>query len=82
MRELLVSHLGALLLDTPGIRSVGMWEIDEGLADAFADVEELASNAASAIAPMAASPVARSRRRSPKEPCRGLAPREPAEARP
>ena len=44
MRELLLMPGGALLIDNPGIRSVGMWEIEEGLADAFADVEEFASN--------------------------------------
>ena len=30
------------MLDSPGMRSVGMWDIDEGLADAFSDVAELA----------------------------------------
>jgi ribosome biogenesis GTPase len=34
---------GALLIDSPGMRSVGMWEIDDGLAEAFADIEEFAS---------------------------------------
>ena len=43
-RELVTTPSGAVLLDSPGMRSVGMWEIDEGLADAFADVEELAQN--------------------------------------
>jgi ribosome biogenesis GTPase len=44
MRELVPTPSGTLLLDSPGMRSVGMWEIDEGLADAFADVEALAQN--------------------------------------
>jgi len=43
MRELMVMPSGALLIDNPGIRSVGMWDIDEGLADAFADVEAFSS---------------------------------------
>ena len=43
MRELVVTPSGALLIDSPGMRSVGMWEIEEGLADAFADVEAFAS---------------------------------------
>ena len=43
MRELVVTPSGALLIDSPGMRSVGMWDIDEGLAEAFADVEEFAS---------------------------------------
>jgi ribosome biogenesis GTPase len=34
---------GALLIDSPGMRSVGMWEVEEGLADAFADIEEIAA---------------------------------------
>lgn len=43
MRELVVTPSGALLLDSPGMRSVGMWEAEEGLAEAFADVEAFAS---------------------------------------
>ena len=31
------------MLDSPGMRSVGMWEIEEGMADAFSDVEAFAS---------------------------------------
>jgi ribosome biogenesis GTPase len=44
MRELVTTPSGTVLLDSPGMRSVGMWEIDEGLADAFADVAALAAN--------------------------------------
>ncbi len=43
MRELIVTPSGALLIDSPGMRSVGMWEIEEGLDDAFADVEKFAA---------------------------------------
>jgi ribosome biogenesis GTPase len=43
VRELLVTEAGALLIDSPGMRSVGMWDAGEGLADAFADVEALAA---------------------------------------
>ena len=43
MRELLVMPSGALLIDSPGMRSVGMWEVEEGLADVFADIEEFAA---------------------------------------
>jgi ribosome biogenesis GTPase len=43
MRELLVMPSGALLIDSPGMRSVGMWEVEEGLTDAFADIEEFAA---------------------------------------
>jgi ribosome biogenesis GTPase len=43
MRELVVTPSGALLLDSPGMRSVGMWEAEDGLAETFADVEAFAS---------------------------------------
>jgi ribosome biogenesis GTPase len=43
-RELLLMPSGSLLIDSPGMRSVGMWEIEEGLADAFADVEAFAAD--------------------------------------
>ena len=42
-RELLVMPSGVLLIDSPGMRSVGMWEVEEGLADAFSDIEEFAA---------------------------------------
>jgi ribosome biogenesis GTPase / thiamine phosphate phosphatase len=42
-RELLLTPSGALVIDTPGMRSVGMWDADEGIEAAFADVETLAS---------------------------------------
>ena len=32
---------GALLIDTPGLRGVGLWITEDGLDKAFADVEEL-----------------------------------------
>ncbi len=32
---------GGVLIDTPGLRSVGLWRSDEGLALAFSDVEAL-----------------------------------------
>jgi ribosome biogenesis GTPase len=41
-RELVAMPGGAVLLDTPGMRSVGMWEVDAGLAEAFADISALA----------------------------------------
>lgn len=33
---------GALLLDTPGVRELRVWELDEGLHRAFEDIDELA----------------------------------------
>jgi ribosome biogenesis GTPase len=34
---------GALLLDTPGMRELGLWSSGEGLSEAFADVGQLAA---------------------------------------
>ncbi len=42
-RELFVLPGGGVLIDTPGLRSIGMWQSDDGIALAFADVESLAS---------------------------------------
>jgi len=44
MRELLATPSGALLIDSPGMRSVGMWEADEGIESAFSDVDALAAD--------------------------------------
>lgn len=40
-RELVVAPSGGCLIDTPGLRGVGLSDSGEGLAAAFADVEEL-----------------------------------------
>ncbi len=42
-RELVRLDNGALMIDTPGLRTVGLWDAEEALSDAFSDVEELAS---------------------------------------
>jgi ribosome biogenesis GTPase / thiamine phosphate phosphatase len=42
-RELIVLPSGGLLIDTPGMRELQLWEAGEGLTDSFADIEELAS---------------------------------------
>jgi ribosome biogenesis GTPase len=41
-RELFVLPSGALLIDTPGLRAVGVWDDGKALGDTFADVERLA----------------------------------------
>ena len=41
-RELFRLPGGALLVDTPGLREVQLWDADEGLEQAFADVDEVA----------------------------------------
>jgi ribosome biogenesis GTPase len=40
-RELVLLPSGALILDTPGMRELGLWDADAGVAAAFADVESL-----------------------------------------
>ena len=35
---------GALLVDTPGLREIQLWSADEGIHEAFADVDELAAD--------------------------------------
>jgi ribosome biogenesis GTPase len=41
-RELLVLPGGGMIIDTPGLRSIGVYDADEGLAQVFADIEDLA----------------------------------------
>lgn len=42
-RELVLLPSGAILVDTPGLRSVGLWDADQGFEEAFADIEALAT---------------------------------------
>jgi len=42
-RELVLLPSGALILDTPGMRELGLWEADSGVSTAFADIETLAA---------------------------------------
>lgn len=39
-RQLFRLENGAMVIDTPGMRVLGMWDISGGLGEAFADVEE------------------------------------------
>ncbi len=41
-RELISLPGGGLIIDTPGLRAVGMWDSSDGLMQAFADIAELA----------------------------------------
>ncbi|MFJ8673664.1 ribosome small subunit-dependent GTPase A [Streptomyces sp. NPDC093589] len=41
-RDLLVLPSGGVLIDTPGLRGVGMWDAQAGLSRTFSDVEGLA----------------------------------------
>ena len=38
-RQLIRLQSGVLIIDTPGMRELGMWDVSEGLSDAFSDVE-------------------------------------------
>ena len=41
-RHLLVLPEGGVLIDTPGLRALDVWDVTEGVASAFADIDELA----------------------------------------
>ncbi|MGK7868861.1 ribosome small subunit-dependent GTPase A [Falsiroseomonas sp. E2-1-a20] len=43
-RQLVLLPGGGLILDTPGIREVGLIDADEGLSTVFGDIEDLAQN--------------------------------------
>ncbi|HWT74493.1 MAG TPA: ribosome small subunit-dependent GTPase A [Mobilitalea sp.] len=40
-RQLILLKNQVMIIDTPGMRELGMWDIEEGLGEAFSDVEEL-----------------------------------------
>ena len=39
-RQLILLPNGAMIIDTPGMRELGMWDVTDGLGEAFADVEQ------------------------------------------
>lgn len=39
-RQLLMLKSGAMVIDTPGMREIGMWDASDGLEQSFADVEQ------------------------------------------
>ena len=41
-RELFLLKQGGMVIDTPGMRELGLWDIDEGLDKSFSDIETLA----------------------------------------
>jgi ribosome biogenesis GTPase len=43
-RQLLMLSNGAIVIDTPGMRELGMWEVSEGLGEVFADIEKYIGN--------------------------------------
>ena len=40
-RQLITLNSGVMIIDTPGMRQLGMWDVSEGLGETFADVEAL-----------------------------------------
>lgn len=38
-RQLIMLSSGVMIIDTPGMRELGMWDVDAGLGEAFGDVE-------------------------------------------
>jgi ribosome biogenesis GTPase len=40
-RQLIRLNNGVMIIDTPGMRELGMWDIKEGLGETFSDIEEL-----------------------------------------
>jgi ribosome biogenesis GTPase len=39
-RQLVMLKSGVMIIDTPGMRELGMWDVSDGLGGAFADVEQ------------------------------------------
>jgi len=39
-RQLIMLRDGVMIIDTPGMRELGMWDVSEGLGEAFGDVEQ------------------------------------------
>lgn len=42
-RQLVLLEKGGILIDTPGMREVGLWQTEEGLSETFDDIVEIAS---------------------------------------
>lgn len=42
-RELFLLAQGGMVIDTPGMRELGLWDADEGLEQSFADIEALSA---------------------------------------
>lgn len=42
-RELVFLPNGSIVVDTPGMRELGLWQSSEGMSEVFSDIEELAS---------------------------------------
>src|SRR5262249_2741993 len=56
LRTLILLPTGALVIDTPGLRELQIWESDEGLARAFDEIETLAAECAFSVCSHATEP--------------------------
>lgn len=43
-RELILMPNGAMILDTPGMREIQLWDVEEGIETTFEDIEEIAAD--------------------------------------
>lgn len=43
-RELFILPSGAMMIDTPGMREIQLWNAEEGLVDTFLEIEEIGRN--------------------------------------
>lgn len=39
-RQLIMLQSGVMIIDTPGMREIGMWDVSDGLGQSFSDVEQ------------------------------------------
>lgn len=39
-RQLIMLKNDAMIIDTPGMRELGMWDVSNGMGEAFSDVEQ------------------------------------------
>ena len=80
-RQLVLLPGGGILIDTPGMRELQLWEAGESVAGAFADIERSRPAAAFATAATRRSRAARWRRRPRTARCRPRASRASASCR-
>ena len=69
-RQLVLLPGGGILIDTPGMRELQLWDTGEAVAGAFADIEALAGGCRFRDCRHHAEPGARSPPRSPRACCR------------
>lgn len=43
-RQLIMLKSGVMVIDTPGMRELGMWDVNDGLSETFSDVEKYFGN--------------------------------------